>query len=199
MSDASQDRVAILERELAQERQARQALAEASVRLNSLLNLPDLLQAIMVSATELLGAETSSLMLLDEEANELTFEVATGTAGEELKNLRVPADEGIAGWVIRNGKPVVVDDVGGDPRFYEQIDRSSGFTTRSLLAVPLKSRERTIGVVEVINKQSEGHFSRRDEEVAEALAAQAAVAIENARLYRKLADAVVESRMSYRL
>jgi phosphoserine phosphatase RsbU/P len=199
MTEASQDRVAMLERELSQERQARQALAAASVRLNSLLNLPDLLQAIMVSATELLGAETSSLMLLDEEANELTFEVATGETGEELKNLRVPADHGIAGWVLRHDQPAVVDDVASDPRFYEQIDHASGFTTRSLLAVPLKSRERTIGVVEVINKQSEGRFSRRDEEVAVALAAQAALAIENARLYRKLADAVVESRMSYRL
>jgi GAF domain-containing protein len=195
----TEDRVTTLERELSEERRARQALAEASVRLNSLLNLPDLLQAIMVTATDLLGAETSSLMLLDEEKNELTFEVATGAPGQELKDLRVPANQGIAGWVIQHNRPAVVDDVASDSRFYEKIDHASGFTTRTLLAVPLKSRDRLIGVVEVINKQANGRFTPRDQEVAEALAAQAAVAIENARLYRKLADAVVESRMSYRL
>lgn len=191
--------VADLERELAEERRARQALVETSVRLNSLLNLPELLQTIMASATDLLGAETSSLMLLDEETNELTFEVATGEAGQEVKQLRVPADQGIAGWVLQHKEPAVVDDVATDSRFYGQIDQSSGFQTRSMLAVPLMIRDHTIGVVEVINKQGDRQFGDRDQDIATALAAQAAVAIDNARLYQKLADALVESRMSYRL
>lgn len=191
--------VATLERELSEERRARQALVEASVRLNSLLNLPELLNAIMASASELLGAETSSLLLLDEETNELTFEVATGEAGAGVRELRVPADRGIAGWVLRNDEPAVVDDVATDARFYGEIDQSSGFSTRSMLAVPLKIRDKAIGVVEVINKQGDGRFTDRDRDLAVALAAQAAVAIDNARLYQKLADAVVESRMSYRL
>ncbi|HEX5504130.1 MAG TPA: GAF domain-containing protein [Thermomicrobiales bacterium] len=191
--------VADLERELAEERRARQALVETSVRLNSLLNLPELLQTIMASATDLLGAETSSLMLLDEETNELTFEVATGEAGQEVKELRVPADQGIAGWVLQHKQPAVVGDVATDPRFYGRIDQSSGFQTRSMLAVPLMIRDHTIGVVEVINKQGDQPFGDRDQDIATALAAQAAVAIDNARLYQKLADALVESRMSYRL
>lgn len=191
--------VATLERELAEERRARQALVETSVRLNSLLNLPELLNAIMQSATELLGAETSSLLLLDEETNELTFEVATGEAGEGVRELRVPADRGIAGWVLRHGEPANVSDVASDPRFYGQIDESSGFSTRSMLAVPLKIRDKAIGVVEVINKRDAGGFGERDQDLATALAAQAAVAIDNARLYQKLADALVESRLSYRL
>ncbi|HET8628148.1 MAG TPA: GAF domain-containing protein [Thermomicrobiales bacterium] len=193
------NRVEDLERELAEERRARQALVETSVRLNSLLNLPELLQTIMASAADLLGAETSSLMLLDEETNELTFEVATGEAGQEVKQLRVPADQGIAGWVLQHREPAVVGDVASDPRFYGQIDQSSGFQTRSMLAVPLSIRDRTIGVVEVINKQGSEQFDARDQDIATALAAQAAVAIDNARLYQKLADALVESRMSYRL
>lgn len=188
-----------LEAELAAERRARQALVETSVRLNSLLNLPELLNAIMASATELLDAETSSLMMLDEATNEFTFEVATGESGEEVKQLRVPADQGIAGWVLRHNQPAVIDDVRNDPRFYGQIDQSSGFQTRSMLAVPLRIRDQTIGVVEVINKQGGQAFSERDRELAAALAAQAAVAIDNARLYQKLADALVESRLSYRL
>jgi GAF domain-containing protein len=199
VNDEARNQVATLEQELAQERRARQALVDTSVRLNSLLNLPELLSAIMGSATQLLQGETSSLMILDEDTDELVFEVATGEPGESVKELRVPAAQGIAGWVLRNGQPVIVDDVANDPRFYEGIDRSSGFSTRSILAVPLKLRDHAIGVVEIINKVGNGRFSDADREMAEALAALAAVAIENARLYRKLADAVVESRMSYRL
>jgi len=196
VNDETQNRVAALERELAEERRARQALVETSVRLNSMLNLPELLRAIVGSATELLQSESGSLMLLDEEANELTFEVATG---EDIKHLRVPADQGIAGWVIQHGEMANVDDVPNDPRFYDQIDRLSGFSTRSMLAVPLKLRDRAIGVIELMNKQNGPSFNERDQDLATALAAQAAVAIENARLYQKLADAVVEARLSYRL
>ena len=202
MNDETQtgeDRVATLEREMAEERRARQALVESSVRLNSTLNLPDLLHAIMDTATDLLGAETSSLLMLDEATNELSFEVATGEAGEGVKELRVPADRGIAGWVLREDAPAIVNDVAGDARFYENIDRTSGFTTRSMLAVPLKIRDHAIGVMEVINKREGDGFSERDQDIATALSAQAAVAIDNVRLYQRLADALVESRMSYRL
>jgi GAF domain-containing protein len=193
------DRVAGLERELAQERRARQVLVESSIRLNSLLNLPELLNAIIGAATELLEAETSSLLMLDQASNELTFEVATGEPGESVREMRVPADQGIAGWVLQRDELVVVNDAASDPRFYDQIDQASGFTTRSLLAVPLKIRDTPIGVVEVINKRGEAGFTDRDRDLAQALAAQAAVAIDNARLYQRLADALVASRMSYRL
>lgn len=193
------EQISKLERELAAERRARQILVESSVRLNSLLNLPELLGAIIESVTGLLDAETSSLLLLDEETNELTFEVATGEAGENLREMRVPADQGIAGWVLARNEPTLIADVASDERFYGQIDRSSGFQTRSMVAVPLAIRDRPIGVIEVINKRGGAQFTARDQELALAFAAQAAVAIDNARLYRQLADAVVESRMSYRL
>src|SRR5437773_1505632 len=102
MTGTDGNRVAELERELAEERRARQALVDTSVRLNSLLNLPGLLNTIITSAADLLDAETGSLMLLDEATNELTFEVATGEAGQEVRELRVPADRGIAGWVMQH-------------------------------------------------------------------------------------------------
>ena len=188
-----------LRRELDLERRARRALVEASVRLNSLLSLPELLAATMKTASSLMDAETSSILVLDETGKELTFAVATGKSGESVTQMRVPADQGIAGWVLKNGKAAIVNDVKKDKRFYAQIDRGSGFSTKSMLAVPLRIRDRAIGVVEVINKKGGAGFTERDEETAGALAAQAAVAIENARLYQKLADAVVESRMSYRL
>jgi GAF domain-containing protein len=185
--------------ELEEERRARRALVDASVRLNSLLSLPELLAAIMETATSLLKAETSSIMVLDTTGKQLTFEVATGDKGQDVTEMRVPADQGIAGWVLKHAKPAVVNDVKSDKRFYAKIDHGSGFTTRSILALPLSIRDRAIGVVEIINKRGGGGFTDRDQDVASAFAAQAAVAIENARLYQKLADALVESRMSYRL
>lgn len=198
MDNAAQDRVSLLEQELAAERHAREALVETSVKLNSLLNLPELLNAIMDSATRLLDAETSSLMLLDETTGELTFAVATGKPGESVKELRVPANQGIVGWVLQHDELVVVNDVTTDQRFYGNVDQQSGFQTRSLLAAPLKMRGKMIGVVEVINKRGSATFNDRDRDVAMALAALAGVAMDNARLYQKLADALVESRMSYR-
>jgi GAF domain-containing protein len=195
----AESRVAILERDMAAERKARQALAESSVRLAALLNLSELLTAIVESATKLLDAETGSILLLDESTGELTFEVATGESGEVIKQMRVPSNLGIAGWVLQHDVPLIVDDVVNDPRFYNQIDLTHGFTTRSMLAVPLKFRDNVTGVMEVINKLHEATFDERDRELAQALAAQAAVAVDNARLYRKLADALVESRLSNRL
>ena len=173
-------------------------LLEVSSLLNSTLELDALLAQIMSSATELTGAETSSLLLLDEEAGELTVEVATGAPGEAVARERVPAGQGIAGWVVEHGEPLVVSDPKSDERFYGGIDEKTGFETKSILAVPMTTRERTIGVIEAINKK-DGAFDDRDTKVATALANHAAIAVENARLYARLADAVVQSRMSYRL
>lgn len=171
-------------------------LLEISSLLNSTLKLDELLGEIMSSATELTGAETSSLLLLDEEGGELTVEIATGAPGEAVMRQQVPAGEGIAGWVVENGESVVVDDPKSDERFYGGIDEKTGFETKNMLAVPMKTKDRTIGVIEVINK-SDGSFDERDEKVTTALANQAAIAIENARLYARLADAVVTARTSY--
>src|SRR5207247_4490098 len=103
----------------------------------------------------------------------------------------------IAGWVVEQGEPTVVSDPMSDPRFYGGIDEKSGSETKSILADPMKTRERTIGVIEMINKR-EGSFDDRDVRLATALANHAAIAVDNARLYARLADAVVTSRMSYR-
>jgi len=173
-------------------------LVEVTGQLSSTLSLEELLGLILEAATELLDAETSSLFLLDEETGDLTVEVAAGEPAETVVKQRVPAGEGIAGWVFANEAPVTVEDPAGDTRFYRGIDEKTGFETRNLLAAPMRTRERTIGVVEVINKRS-GAFGDRDVEVAVALAGQAGIAIDNARLYARLADAVVTSRLSYRL
>jgi GAF domain-containing protein len=188
MADAStHDEVAALKR-----------IIEITGLLNTTLDLDELLQKIMTSAAELLDAETSSLLLVDEESGDLDITTATGESGEQITRRKVPAHQGIAGWVVDNGEPAVVESPKDDPRFYAVMDQAIQFETRNLIAVPMKVREQTIGVVEVINKK-DGSFTDTDAELAQALANQAAIAIDNARLYAKLADAVVTSRMSYRL
>jgi phosphoserine phosphatase RsbU/P len=182
-----QDEVAALKR-----------IIEITGLLNSTLNVDELLELIMSSASELLNAETSSLLLLDQESGDLVIHVATGKPGEQVERRHVPAGQGIAGAVLESGEAANVSDPKNDSRFYATMDEATGFETKNILALPLKVRDETIGVVEVINKR-DGDFKEDDEALAGALANQAAIAIDNARLYAKLADAVVSSRMSYRL
>lgn len=188
-----------LRRSLEEEVGTLNRLIQVTTMLNSTLNLQDLLQLIMDSASDLLNAETSSLMLVDEETGELTFDVATGESGREVVKYRVPPGQGIGGWVVQNAQPLVIDDPQNDPRFYSRIDKSIHFETRNILAVPLQLKDRVIGVVEVINKKGADRFSQKDLELATALTNQASVAIDNTRMYARLADAVVTSRLSYRL
>jgi len=188
-----------LKRELTEERRISHALIDSSVRLNSIFNLPELLETIMKTAADLLDARAASLLLYDEATKELTFDVVVGDSADQVKTLRLPADKGVAGWVLQNQKPAVVEEARKDKRFSDSIDRALGLTTHSLLAVPLNSRDRAIGVIEVINKKTKTVVGARDLEVASAFAAQAAVAIDNAHLYEKLADTVVQCRLSYRL
>ena len=189
--------IAELQRRLDEEVGRLNRLVEITGLLNSTLKLEELLGLIMSSANDLLDAETSSLFLLDETSGELTAAIATGAPGEAIAKQRVPAGSGIAGWVVANDEPAIVADPRGDPRFYSDIDAKTGFETRNLLAVPMRTKERVIGAIEIINRRS-GGSDERDLGLASALASQAAIAIDNARLYARLADAVVTSRLSYR-
>jgi GAF domain-containing protein len=175
-------------------------IIEITASLNSTLKLETLLDLVMTSAAELLDAEASSLLLVDEDTGELVFKVLARDDEEHLSGRRLPPGRGIAGWVVDNGEPVVISNPGTDPRFYAGIDEATGVRTRSLLAVPLEVRSTVIGVVEVTNKRGDGAgFTEQDVALAVALAHQAAIAIDNARLYAQLADAVVTARISYRL
>jgi GAF domain-containing protein len=197
---AEKDRqIAELQRQLQDEVGTLKRLVEVTTNLNSTLNLSQLLQLIMTSTAELLQAETSSLMLVDEETGELTFDVVSGDSPEDIVKHRVPPGQGIAGWVVQNAKSTIIDNPATDERFYGQIDTSTGFETRNILAVPLQVKDQVIGVIEVINKVGAPGFSQKDLELATGLASQAAIAIDNAVMYARLADAVVESRQSYRL
>jgi phosphoserine phosphatase RsbU/P len=195
----AQGRNAELERQLRLEISARKQLVDAAVRLNSTLDSKKLLQLILAMAADLLDAETSSLLLVDKETNELVIEVATGSVGRMVVQRRIPIGAGIAGWTLAHRQVVIIDDPQSDERFFAEVGGSIDFETRNLLALPLLVKDRAVGVVEVINKRNGRHFSEWDAELAGAFCALAAVAVDNANLYAELADAVVTARMSYRL
>ncbi len=177
--------------------EALKQLLAVATKLSSTLNIQELLQLIISTTTDLVGAEEGSLLLVDEDTGELIFHVSSEETGK-LVEQRIPAGRGVAGWVVEHAQSASINDAVHDPRFYGGIDTAVGSTTRNLLAVPLSVKDRVIGVLEAINKE-DGAFSDSDLERAEALASLASVAIDNSRMYARLTEAVVEARMSYRL
>jgi signal transduction histidine kinase len=165
-------------------------LAETSRVLGADLELPTLLVKLMALAEKMLGAEASSVMLLDESRTTLRWEVAEGdaTAGQ-LREMTLAVGEGIGGTVAATGESIIVTDAQHDPRVARRVDAATGFHTRSMVCVPLRFRGTVTGVIQVLNKRI-GTFSIRDREVLELIAAEAGVAIENARVYATLEERV---------
>jgi signal transduction histidine kinase/GAF domain-containing protein len=162
-------------------------LNEASRTVTSSLDLEQVLTTVMQKATDVLKVEATSILLLDDEDKELVLETVVGPQAEKVKGLRFPLGQGIAGWVAREGQPLLVPDVKEEPRFYPGIDQATGFVTKSVLAVPLKVKGRVIGVIEAVNK-TEGDFSQTDVELLSSMTRSAAIAIENARLYEAIEE-----------
>ncbi len=183
----------------AQER-ARQmkALNDTSSRLaTEFENLDSLLQTITESAVEMLRGEAGSLLLKDDMTDDLIFRLAVGGAGSELVGSRIPAGSGIAGTVVETGKHIVVNNTRQDSRWFgevrdEQEQQEQQFATRAILAVPLATRAGVIGVLEIINKKDGTGFGDDDVNLVTAFAGQAAIAIENARLFQMTDQALAE-------
>jgi K+-sensing histidine kinase KdpD len=152
--------------------------------LASTLDLDVLLHRIVIAAAEITDAEAGSILLYDGTARRLHFQVATNIDQPTMRGLVVPLEGSIAGWIVTNRKPVRATDVHGDPRFFSDIEQMTGFQTNSLLGVPLITKEKVVGVLEVLNKHN-GRFTDGDEDLLLVLGAQAAVAIENARLFQQ--------------
>lgn len=171
-----------LEMQALQERvDALDRLVQVSLVMNSTLELGPLLHYIMISAAEITNAQTGSILLIDENTDELHFVATTDPDAGALKGIVVPLDASIAGTIVRENRAVVIDDTSDDPRHYRHIDDELNFETRSVLGVPMRIKERVVGVLEVINKL-EGRFNEADVRHTTILASQAAVAIENAKL-----------------
>lgn len=163
-------------------------LLEVSLVLNSTLQLRPLLQYILEVAVELTDAQDVSVLLMDRKTNELRFVATTNTPIESLAQIRVPLDHSIAGTIARENRTICINDTSQDPRHYRQVGEQVNLEVRSLLGVPMRVRDRVIGVVESINKQS-GEWTVDDRNHLMLLASQAAVAVENARLVEALRKA----------
>ncbi len=173
---------------LARALQMERTLLKAGRTINSSLDTETVLTDIISLAERVIEAEAGSLLLVNRETGRLEFRVAHGGGGEAVKSFSVGLDEGIAGWVARNRHGLIVADAQRDRRLRRDIGERTGFVTRSLLCVPMVSRGRLIGVIELLNKagRADGRFNPDDLELLEGLAAQAAVALENAGLYRRV-------------
>ncbi len=162
---------------------------EIAQTVTSSLDLDEVIRSVMKGINRILRVETGSLLLIDEETNELVFKITLQGDTEKLAPYRLKMGQGIAGWVAQRGEPLLVPDVQLDPRHYGAIDEAVGFTSRSIMCVPLTVKEKVIGVIEVINKlggtlpDSEARFNENDLKLLRAMAAPVAIAIENARLH----------------
>lgn len=164
--------------------------------LNSTLDHQEVRKRAIEAATQLMRTEAGSLLLLDEEGKHLFFEVALGDKGESVKKVILDVEKGIAGWVAKKGEPLRVNHPERDPRFYKEMDEQIGFKTRNILCVPVRVKDRILGVLEAINKKGGEDFNEEDLSLFVSLANQVAIALDNARLYQELEEMFFQTTAS---
>jgi len=163
-------------------------LHETSKVLAATLDLDGVLRSLMAQVRDYFQVDATSVALVEEEVGGIVFRVAVGEAADEMTGLRMSLDQGIVGWVARSGEPLMVPETHVDERFYSGIDDQTGFRTRAILAVPIKTHDRTIGVIEVLNP-ADGSFDEDAQHLLLSVADLAAVAINNAELYDRARQA----------
>lgn len=165
-------------------------ISEISKRINSPIDLNSLLYIIMEAAKSLINTEGSSLMLMDENGKELKFNVLTGEVSVGTVNsIRVPLGVGIAGIVAETGNPLIVNDACSDPRVYKKVDETAKFTTRNIICVPMKIKDKITGVLEAVNSINRNNFNDDDLSLLKFIADEAAIAINNRQLFNELENA----------
>jgi signal transduction histidine kinase len=167
---------------------ALQVIEQLTQTLTLYLALDDLLTKILHSAVQVVRASAGSLLLLDQETDELVFAVIEGGGGASLVGQRLAKGVGIAGWVAEHKDPIIVDDVNKDERYFSSIAEDTRFETTSLLCAPMIAKGELVGVLQILNKKSGQPFSDDDLEILTTFAAQSAIAIENSRLYHDVRE-----------
>src|SRR5512134_1219956 len=185
-------------RDLEGQHQQLRRLVELSVTLNSTLDLDDLLQLITATATELLDCEAASILLYDEKNPRLYFAAATGSNPARLAEIPVPIDNSLAGTIFRTNRHMILNNAEEDPRHYSLVSDNVNFKVKSLLGVPMQIKDRTVGVLEAINKNG-GVFNERDATLLSVTATHAAIAIDNARLLQATKRALQQVKDSNQL
>lgn len=167
-----------------------ETMVELGKALTATLDLSEVLNAVMTSICQTIKASSWSLLLADEMSQELVFEVVVSPTAERLKGKRLPAGQGVAGWVATHGQALLLADVQQDVRFNHDYDQESSSIPRSIACVPLKSVDSILGVIELINPCEEG-FVDDDLLLLAIIADFAAIAIENARNYQRIQQLVI--------
>lgn len=176
--------MAIDEKALEHERAKYQAIQHIARAIGSTLDIDALLRLIVAKITEMMDAERSSLFMLSEDGAELWTRVLEA---DEVQEIRLPVGKGVAGWVAEQGEAALIPDAYEDARFNPEVDRRTGYRTRSILCVPMRDQHGEItGVIQVLNKKGGGPFTEDDEELLDTLASQATIAVENSRLYQSI-------------
>ena len=137
-----------------------------------------LLGSIVETARAIFSAQAASIFLLDEETDELVFEAVAGEGEDDLVGMRLPSGTGIAGWVVSSRQPLVIEDVSTDPRFGREVAEATGYMPKGLMAVPLLLEERSLGVLEVLDRPQRSRFSLAEMELLGLFAGQAAIALD---------------------
>jgi GAF domain-containing protein len=150
-----------------------------------------LLQSVVEVARAIFAARASSVLLLDEDADQLVFEAVAGEGSDSLVGQRIPASTGIAGWVLVTRQPLVLDDVGSDPRFARDVAESTGYVPRGLMSVPLLHEERALGVLNVLDRASQ--FTLEEMELLGLFANQAAISLDLLQRARRAQSVLAES------
>src|SRR5438067_1896325 len=176
--------------ETARQTQERNIFHDVAKALTSSLNLDSILQTIMEKMAEYFRPDTWSLLMVDDNQEELYFAIAIGTASEALKNVRLRVGEGIAGHVAKYGEKLIVPDVRADQRFAKRIDQMTQWETQSIICVPLKSKLRVLGVIQLVNVDMH-HFGDQESFFLQSLCDYAAIAIENARSVEKIQELTI--------
>ena len=188
--DAGTSQIDALREAVSREQRKLRALQDVGAALNSTLDLQELLTLVVDRISKAMEADRSTLYVLDDDTGELWARVAQG---EQFLEIRLAVGEGLAGTVAASGRSLNIKDAYQDPRFDAEWDRRSGYRTRSTLCVPMKNHHgRTIGVVQCLNKRGDGYFSVDDEALLSALASQAAVSIENSKLFLSMVGKNIE-------
>lgn len=158
--------------------------AGIDLRLDLEQGIEALIKRLVSTASKIVNADRASLFLVDPATGDLWSKVAEG---ENSREIRIRAGQGLAGWVAQNGQMLNIPDAYHDARFNQDVDRRTGYRTKAILCGPVRNLQgQTIGVIQVINKQSGGVFAEADEALFRAFAHQAAIAVENFNLFQRL-------------
>ena len=153
----------------------------------------ELLRSLTETARRLFGAAACSLALLSEDESELLYTVAAGEGADDVTGMRIPATQGIAGWVVQSGQPIAISDVTSDPRFSREVAEQTGYVPKAILAVPVETRHRMLGVITLLDRDARRPGAEQDMALLSLFADQAALALVSVEAFSALGRVLLDA------